>query len=114
MAASSWVATREWFSRDDFAFLAYVQQPEIFGWRRAFLPLEERFWTFYRPLSMETYFWVNHRLFGLEASGFFAVSLGLHFATGLLVFRVARQLGFDPRVAAATGLLDVSRPGSIG
>lgn len=114
VALSLHVASLEWFSRDDFRFLAYVQSPEDWSWRRAFLPFDERFWTFYRPLSMETFFWVGHRLFGLNAGGYFALSLGLHFASAGLVFRVARQLGFDPRTAAATALLAVSRPGSLG
>jgi hypothetical protein len=114
VALSLWVATREWFSRDDFRFLAYVQLADRFSLRQAFLPAGERFWTFYRPLSMETYFWVGWQLFGLEASGYFALSLGLHFATAGLVFRLARQLGFDARAAAATAFLAVSRPGSLG
>ncbi len=114
VALSLWVASLEWFSRDDFRFLAYVQSPEGFSWWRTFLPIEERFWTFYRPLSMETFFWVGHRLFGLEATGYFALSLAFHFASGGLVYRLARELGFDTRSAVATGLLAVSRPGSLG
>jgi hypothetical protein len=113
LAASLWTASREWFSRDDFAFLAYVQHPDAFGWGRAFLPLEERFWPFYRPLSMETYFRICRGLFGLHAFGFFAVSLAFHFASGWLAYRVARRLGMHARVAAAAALLSVSRPGSL-
>jgi hypothetical protein len=108
-----WVASREWFTRDDFAFLAYVQSTDPWSWRQVFLPLEERFWPFYRPLSMETYFWVGHRLFGLNAFGFFTLSLGLHFLSAGLVFRLARQLGFDTRVALVTALLAVSRHGTL-
>jgi len=110
---SFWVASREWFQQDDFAFLAYVQITDPWSWLRVFLPFEERFWPFYRPLSMETFFWVGHRLFGLEAFGYFAVSLGLHFLSAGLVYRLARQLGFDTRVALATALLAVSRHGSL-
>jgi hypothetical protein len=113
LALALWVATREWFSRDDFAFLAYVQMPERWSWRAAFLPLDERFWPFYRPLAMETFFWVGFRLFGLEAFGYFAVSLALHFAAGGLVFRLARRFGFDPTAALATAALAVTRRPSL-
>jgi len=113
MTLSFWVASREWFSQDDFAFLAYVRITDPWSWLQVYLPFEERFWTFYRPLSMETFFWVGYRLFGLEAFGFFAVSLGLHFLSAGLVYRLARQLGFDARVALATALLAVSRHGSL-
>jgi len=114
MSLSFWVAAGEWFSEDDFAFLAYVRITDPWSWLQVYLPLEERFWTFYRPLSMETFFWVGYRLFGLEAFGFFAISLGLHFLSAGLVYRLARQLGFDARVALATALLSVSRHGSLG
>jgi hypothetical protein len=113
LALALWVASREWFSRDDFAFLAYVQLPERWSWKAAYLPLGERFWPFYRPLAMETYFWVGFRLFGLEAFGYFAVSLALHFAAGGLVFRLARRFGFDPTAALATAALAVTRQPSL-
>jgi hypothetical protein len=102
-------ASQEWFSRDDFAFLTHVQSADPWSWRRVFLPLEERFWPFYRPLGMETYFYVGFQLFGLNAFGYFALSLGVHFASGVLLFRIARQLDFDVRVAVMTALLLVSR-----
>jgi len=107
------LAGRLRLSRDDFAFLAYVQLTDPWSWLRVFLPFEERFWTFYRPLSMETFFWVGYRLFGLQAFGFFAISLGLHFLSAGLVYRLARQLGFEVRVAVVTALLAVSRHGSL-
>lgn len=113
VSLSLWVASREWFSRDDFAFLAYVRSTDPWSWQQVFLPAGERFWTFYRPLSMETFFWLGHRLFGLEAFGYFALSLTLHFASGLLFFRLARQLGFGATVAAGAALLAVSRAGSL-
>ena len=112
--ACAWVASLEWFSRDDFAFLARVQRVDPWSWRAVFLPLEERFWSFYRPLGMETYFYLGFQLFGLEASGYFAVSLAFHFASGALLYRIGRQLGFDLRVALATALLAVSREPTLG
>jgi hypothetical protein len=109
-----WIASLEWFTRDDFAFLAYVQAGDSWSWRRVFLPLEERFWPFYRPLGMETYFYLGFRLFGLDAFGYFSVSLAVHFGSGALVYRIGRQLGFDARVAVVTALLAVSRHPSLG
>lgn len=113
IALSLWVASHEWFTRDDFAFLAFVQLPELFSWKAAYLPLGERFWPFYRPLAMETFFWVGFRLFGLDAFGYFAASLALHFATGGLVFRLARRFGMGAAVALATAALAVTRPPSL-
>jgi len=113
LGLSLWIASREWFTRDDFAFLAFVQQPETWSWAAVYLPLGERFWPFYRPLGMETFFWVGFRLFGLDAFGFFTTSVVLHFATGVLVFRIARRFGFDASVALATAVLAVTRPPSL-
>jgi len=110
----AWVASLEWFSQDDFAFLAHVQRVDPWSWRAVFLPFDERFWSFYRPLGMETYFYLGFQLFGLEASGYFAISLAFHFASGALVYRIGRQLGFDLRVALVTALLAVSREPTLG
>jgi hypothetical protein len=109
----AWIASLEWFSRDDFAFLLHVRRGDPGFWSEAFLPLEWRFWPFYRPLGMESFFWVGLRLFGLHAPGYFGVALALHFASGGLVYRVARQWGFAPASALATAFLSVSRPPSL-
>jgi hypothetical protein len=108
------IASLEWFSRDDFAFLVHVQRTDPWLWSDVFLPLERRFWPFYRPLGMETYFRLGFQLFGLHAAGFFAVSLAVHFASGGLVYRIARQWGFAASSALATALLSASRPASLG
>ena len=105
--------SREWFTRDDFAFLAFVQSPDRWSWVDVYRPFGERFWPFYRPLGMETYFWVGFRLFGLDAFGYFATSLALHFASGALVYRIARAFGFDAPMALATAALAVTRRPSL-
>jgi hypothetical protein len=111
-APCAWIASTEWFSRDDFAFLVRAQRgPWV--WSEIFLPFERRFWPFYRPLAMETFFWVGLRVFGLHAGGFFGVAVALHLASGVLVHRVARQWGFAPASALATALLSLSRPPSL-
>lgn len=109
----AWIASLEWFSRDDFAFLVHVQRTDPWLWSDVFLPLGRRFWPFYRPLGMETYFWAAYRVFGLHAAGFFAVSLAVHFASGVLVHRIARQWGFAAPSALAAALLSVSRPPTL-
>jgi len=109
----AWIASLEWFSRDDFAFLVHVQRTDPWLWSDVFLPLEQRFWPFYRPLGMETYFWAGFRVFGLHAAGFFAVSLAVHFGSGVLVHRIARQWGFAAPSALAAALLSVSRPPTL-
>jgi hypothetical protein len=108
------VASREWFTGDDFAFLARVQRADLWSWSGAFLPLHERFWPFYRPLGMEGFFRLGFQAFGLHATGFFAVALVFHFARGLVVARLARQLGCGARAAVAAGLLAIAGPASLG
>jgi hypothetical protein len=110
----AWIASQEWFSSDDFAFLAYVQRSDGWRWSEVFLPFEQRFWPFYRPLAMESYFWAGFRVFGLHAAGFFGVSLLVHFASGGLLYRIARQWGFTVPGALAAGLLSISRPPTLG
>lgn len=109
----AWIASLEWFSRDDFAFLVHVQRTQPWSWSDVFLPLEQRFWPFYRPLGMESYFWACFQLFGLDARGYFAVSLAVHFASAGLVYAVARQWGFARPAALAAALLSASRPPSL-
>jgi hypothetical protein len=102
------LAAQESFSRDDFISLAHVRKP-VWSWLDTYLPLEKRWGWAYRPLGTDTYFYVCSKLFGWNPLAFFSVSLGLHFLTSILVYRVAIQLGFERRVAVVTGLLAVSR-----
>ena len=55
------VASRESFSRDDFGFLAFVQKP-VWSWLDIYLPLEQRWWWAYRPLRMESFFYLGFRV----------------------------------------------------
>jgi hypothetical protein len=101
------VAARQWFVGDDFAFLWLAQQPR--NWGEVFLPLGPRLWWSYRPLTTDVFFSVCLWLFHYDPFGYLAVSLALHFLTGFVVYRLARQCGFDARVAMVTALLSVSR-----
>jgi len=109
LGLSLWLATHEWFFRDDFVFLERMQQPGGWTWREVFLPFERRPWIFYRPLSMELFFYWGHRLFGLDAFPYYTFSLALNFATALLVYPLALELGLERRGAAVAALLAVTR-----
>jgi hypothetical protein len=106
-----WVISADWFLGDDFAFLAHVQRP--WSWLQVFLPLEHRFWWAYRPIGMDAYFYLCFKLFGWNASGFFGVTLAAHAITGIVLYRLARQLGFDIPAAVSAALLALSRFPSI-
>ena len=101
-------AGQESFIRDDFAFLAYVQRPH-WSWAEVYLPIEDRWWWAYRPLGMQTYFYLCFQLFGLNAFGYSVVAIALHFATGYLAYRLMLRFGFDARIAAVGGLLCITR-----
>ncbi len=36
----AFVASREWFSRDDFAFLGFVRKPGAWSWLDVYLPFD--------------------------------------------------------------------------
>jgi hypothetical protein len=105
-AASLFVASREWFHGDDFAFLWFARQG--FDPLAAFLPTGVRVWPTYRPLTIEVYFAALQRAFGLNPFPFLALSLGCHFAGGFVVARIARQLGLDARLAGFAGVLSIA------
>lgn len=63
-------------------------------------------WTAPRVLSMSLYFRAAHALFGLNAWAYHAVSLLLHLATGVLLYRVlARRLSAAIAAVAAAWVL---------
>jgi hypothetical protein len=106
-----WLTSAEWFLGDDFAFLSRAQRP--WSWSEVFFPLERGFWWAYRPLGMDAFFRLGFQLFGWNAGGFFAVAVGVRALTGLVAYRLARQLGFDFPAAVVAALLGVSRFPSI-
>jgi hypothetical protein len=77
-------------------------------------PPQERIWWSYRPLTTDTFFFVGFRLLGLNPLGYLLISLGAHFACGLIVYRFARRFGLSSQVSTATALLSVSRPPALG
>ena len=108
-AACLLVAQREWFVFDDFFFLRYVQEARPWVWLDPRVAMVERVWPFYRPLGMQTFYYVGLQLFGLNAVGFTALALLVDLLTGLLVLRIARWLGFGWPAAAASAVLAATR-----
>ncbi len=78
-----------------------------------FVPLGPRLWWSYRPLTTDVFFSLCFWLFNRNPFGYLAVSLSMHFLTGLVVYRLARQFGFETRVAVLTALLSISRYPSL-
>jgi hypothetical protein len=109
VAACLLVSLRQWFLADDFAFLSHVQLVEPWSWLDIRTALEGHWWPFYRPLGMESFFYVSHRFFGLNFTGFVLVALLVDLVTGWLVYRIAVGLGFDARTAAVAAVLSITR-----
>jgi len=105
------VARHEWFFADDFVFLAFAHKPQ--DWLANFIPLESRSWWSYRPLTTDVFFAIGYRLFRDDPYGYLVMSLSMHFLTGLVVYRLGRQFGFDVRAATLTALLSISRYASL-
>lgn len=104
-----WVAAHEWFFGDDFLFLAQAQRPRsLSDWWHVFAPFRPRLWWSYRPLTIEVYFSLCTRLFGLQPFGFLAVNIAVHAAAALMVMRIAKQLGIGVRAAVFAGVLALS------
>ncbi len=107
------VASHEWFWADDIAFLAHVQHTVPWKWIDVFLPIDAPLWFGFRPLGVHTFYYVSFQLHGLEPFGYFASVVAFHFATAPLVYRLGRQLDFEPRIAAVAALLAMSRNPSL-
>jgi hypothetical protein len=110
VAGSLLVSFREWFVADDFVFLTHIQQVEPWSWLDLRTPFQEHWWAFYRPLGMESFFYANYRIFGLNFTGFVLTALFVNLLTGWLVYRIAVGLSFDPRTAAVAAILSITRP----
>jgi len=106
-----WLARQEFFFGDDLYFLHQAQLPR--DWREVFVSFRPRGWWSYRPLSIEVFFSGMHAIAGLDPFPYLLAGVVVHLATGLLVYRVARQLGMDARVAAIAGRLEVSMSPSL-
>ena len=104
-AVAAWVASREWFYGDDFIFLRLAQLPH--DWLQVFVPLQPRLWWSYRPLTVETFFAAGFAVAGLHAFPYLLAVVVVHFATGLVLFRIALRLGFERTTAFFAGCLFV-------
>jgi hypothetical protein len=111
MGLRLWVAAHEWFIADDFYFLHYLQS-DAWSWGEVFLPSQPRMIAAYRPLGLETYYFMSFQLFGWNVLGYYAVGLLIHVATASVAWRIGRQLGFERRLAIGVALLVLaSSPG---
>jgi hypothetical protein len=102
-----WPATAAWFFQDDLQWLAGTL---------TFTPAdllnfsEQRH--FFRPV-ISLYFWAATPAFGGSPALFHWANNVLHAANGLLVFAVARAIGFNPRQSFWGALFFVSIPAHI-
>jgi hypothetical protein len=99
-----WISAHAFFSYDDFYFLEMVQSPR-WSWREVFVPTHTRFIAAYRPFGLDGYFYWNFALFGWNAFGYYMSAIVLQCATAAVVFRIARQQDFEPRIALLATLL---------
>ena len=110
------VASKQYFWGDDFAYLAKVRggfTAAPWSWLDVFLPQRPGFNWAYRPLSLETFFYLGNRAFGLQPFGYLASSLFIHFSSGVLFWFLALRLGLERPAAAFAALLSVARPPSL-
>jgi len=110
------VASKQFFWGDDFAYLAKARglmSPVPWTWREVFLPQQPGFNWAYRPLSLETFFYVGNLLFGLQPFGYLVSSVCVHFAGGVLFWILALRMGLERPAAAFAALLSVTRPPSL-
>ena len=106
VALCVWLAQREYFFADDLIFLRRAQFPR--DWLEVFVSFSPRGWWSYRPLSIEVFFSTLYAVAGLDPFPYLLASVLVHFATGLLVYRLAVQLELERRVALIASLLSVS------
>ena len=104
VAMMLWVASCEWFYADDFTFLnRALSGPR--SWWDILLPIEVRWWWSYRPLSIELFYGMGVRWFGLSAFPFLAANVANFLLASLLLGRIARQIGFSRQGAVFCALL---------
>ena len=102
------LALREYFRNDDWFFLRNALSP-AFSWQDAFFPVGTTRPFAIRPLGEVGFMRVGHALFGYEAFGYYQISLLAHLIRGAALYAIARRLGVDAPIAAATALLVLSR-----
>jgi len=106
-----WAASFQWFFADDFVFLRLAQQNR--SWWEVLLPIRGRLWWSYRPLTTDVFFATAHAVFGLQPLGYLLTSQVVHLATGVVVYRVCRQLRLSVPAAIAAGIFSRFRYPSI-
>ncbi|MDG2050915.1 MAG: hypothetical protein P8M78_12200 [Myxococcota bacterium] len=101
------IAHVEYFGFDDWWLLHEVRQPG-FSWIDTFFPFGgRRYWAF-RPVGEQTFYRLAYQAFGLEAGGYFALSLAVNGLSSWVTYRIARSLGMLRPIAFATGILTIT------
>ncbi|HJQ83778.1 MAG TPA: hypothetical protein VKA21_06875 [Candidatus Binatia bacterium] len=99
----------DFFYLDDFALMGQASHVRTLAdWPLFFVPAKT--FLLYRPACV-MYFSLLHRVFGYDAIGYHAVHLGLHVATGLVVYGLAARLLASRPLGLATALLYATAPG---
>jgi hypothetical protein len=98
------ISAREWFIKDDFFFLAMIQNSH-WTFREALLPTRTRLIAAYRPIGLDAYFLLNFALYGWNALGYYVTGLVLQALSAWMLVRMALGYRLDPRVALSAGAL---------
>jgi hypothetical protein len=96
------------FLADDIDYIQTARTYSFSDVIRQFLPIKREL-LFYRPMGI-LYWWVSFRLFGMEPTGYTALSILNHALNGFLVFLLAGLLTGRRAAATACGLLFVLFP----
>jgi hypothetical protein len=105
LACFLWAAWPGWFVFDDFVFMARVRESEPWSWLDPMSAAKDPFFFFFRPLGMESFYYVGLGLFGLNVLGFRLLALLTHALTSALSYRVGRQLGLGSESAVLAASL---------
>jgi len=93
----------------------YVEESDLLpdpeGLRKIWNPLGHDTQQFY-PLVFSSY-WLEYRLWGLDARSYHVVNVGLHAINALLVLSFALELGVSALVAATTATLFALHPAQV-
>jgi len=95
-----WPSFQNYFSQDDFYLFKISQAKNLHEFFNFFS--FNRPYTFYRPLSTEVYFFVNHTLFGMNPLPFRLVSFGFFAGSTILTALITKRLTKNETVSILT------------
>lgn len=95
-----------WFSQDDFIHLSASRAGninELINFFNPFSSFPDIF--FYRPLTTQFYFFINHSLFGLNTIPFHLEALAIHILNAILFYLIILEVWKDKKIAALSAIL---------